>query len=144
MKLSSLLPLQLTNKQKKTLIADDDSFNMELLKNYLDKLGVSYLCAYDGEEAVSLFKKNYQDICFMITDNFMPKKTGTEAAEEIGMFLLEKKLPRIPIVCVSGDMKVNVGRHGITSVIQKPINFDRLIKELLSAYTEAPKQIDTE
>ena len=135
-KLSSLIPFQLSGQQKKTLIADDDSFNLELLKNYLDKLGVSYLCAYDGEEAVSLFKKSYQDICFVITDNFMPKKTGTEAAEEMASFLRDKGLPKIPILCVSGDVKVNVGRYGITSVIQKPINFDRLTKELFSAYSK--------
>ena len=112
---------------------------MELLKNHLDRLGVSYLCAYDGEEAVSLFKKNYQDICFVITDNFMPKMTGTEAAEEMASFLRDKGLPKIPILCVSGDVKVNVGRYGITSVIQKPINFDRLAKELFSAYSKVSK-----
>ena len=131
---ASMHPLPFNNK-KKTLIADDDSFNIELLKNYLEKLGVSYLCAYDGEEAVLLFKKNYHNICFMITDNFMPKKTGTEAAKEIATFLRDNKLPSIPIVCVSGDVKVSVESYGITSVMQKPINFDRLMKKLISAYS---------
>ena len=135
---ASLHSLPFDNK-KKTLIADDDSFNIELLKNYLDKLGVSYVCAYDGEEAVLLFKKHYEDICFIITDNFMPKKTGTEAAEEIAMFLRDKNLPSIPIVCVSGDIKVSVGSCGITSVMQKPINFDGLMKKLISAYSRIPQ-----
>ena len=120
----------------KILIADDDSFNIELMKNYLDKFRISYLCAFDGEEAVSLFKKHHKEICFVITDNFMPKKTGTEAALEIAGFLEEKKQPKIPIMCISGDLNVSVGEKGITSVIQKPINFDRLKEELMLIYPQ--------
>src|SRR5215813_10793537 len=121
---------------KKTLIADDDSFNIELMKNYFNKFGISYIIAHDGEEAVSLFKKYHEDICFVITDNFMPKKTGTEAALEIANFLEELKQPKIPIMCISGDVKISVGEKGITSVIQKPINFDRLKEELVGVYPQ--------
>ncbi len=126
----------------KILIADDDSFNIELMKNYLNKFGISYICAHDGEEAVLLFKQNYQDICYVITDNFMPKKTGTEAALEIASFLEEKRQPKIPILCISGDLKVNVGERGITSVIQKPINFYRLKEELMVVYPQLTQQTD--
>ena len=121
---------------RKILIADDDSFNIELMKNYLDKFGVESICAYDGEETVVLFKKHYKEIAFVITDNFMPKKTGTEAAIEIAAFLEENKQPKIPIMCISGDLKVSVGEKGITSVIQKPINFDRLKEELMTVYPQ--------
>ena len=121
---------------KKILIADDDNFNVELMKNYLNKFAIGYFCAYDGEEAVSLFKKHYEDICFVITDNFMPKKTGVEAALEIKDFLKEIRKPKIPIMCISGDVKVHVGEGGITSVIQKPINFDRLKEELMIIYPQ--------
>ena len=120
----------------KILIADDDSFNIELMKNYLRKFGISYICAYDGEEAVLLFKKHFKEICFVITDNFMPKKMGTEAAFEIATFLEENRQPQIPIVCISGDMKVSVEEKGITSVIQKPINFDRLRDELMVVFPQ--------
>ena len=120
----------------KILVADDDSFNIELMKNYLNKFGINYICAYDGEEAVSLFKKHYKEICFVITDNFMPKKTGTEAAFEIASFLEEKNRPKIPIICISGDLKVSVGEKGITNIIQKPINFDKLKEELMTVYPQ--------
>ena len=125
-----------TANMLKVLVADDDSFNIELMKNYLNKFGINYICAYDGEEAVSLFKKHYKEICFVITDNFMPKKTGTEAALEIASFLEEERQPKIPIMCISGDLKVSVGEKGITSVIQKPINFDRLKEELMTVYPQ--------
>ena len=120
----------------KVLVADDDNFNIELMKNYFSKFGINYICAYDGEEAVTLFKKHFKEIGFIITDNFMPKKTGTEAALEIANFLEEKRQPKIPIMCVSGDLKVSVGEKGITSVIQKPINFDRLKEELIAVFPQ--------
>ena len=127
---------------RKILIADDDSFNVELMKHFLAKFGISYFCAYDGEEAVALFKKNYEEICLVITDNFMPKKTGTEAAREIAAFLKELKKPKIPIMCISGDAKVTVGETGITSVIQKPINFDRLREEIMVLYPQINSKYD--
>ena len=126
---------------KKILIADDDNFNVELMKNFLNKFEIGYICAYDGEEAASLFKQHYEDICFVITDNLMPKKTGTEAALEIKNFLKEMKKPKIPIICISGDVKVNVGETGITSVIQKPINFDRLKQELMVTYPQIDRKL---
>ena len=127
---------QRTTNTKKVLIADDDNFNIELMKNYLHKFEINYIVAYDGEEAVSLFKRHHSEICFVITDNFMPKKTGIEAALEIANFLEERKKPKIPIICISGDVKVHVGERGITSVIQKPINFDRLKQELMLIYPQ--------
>ena len=127
---------RLSSNMSKVLVADDDSFNIELMKDYLTKFGINYFCAYDGEEAVSLFKKHHKEICYIITDNFMPKKTGTEAAFEITTFLKEKKLPSVPIMCISGDLKVSVGESGITSVIQKPINLERLKVELSSVYPQ--------
>ena len=131
---------RLPSNMLKILVADDDSFNIELMKNYLSKFGINYICAYDGEEAVSLFKKHYREICFVITDNFMPKKTGTEAALEIQAFLEEKRQSKIPIMCISGDLKVAVGENGITSVIQKPINFDRLKEELMTVFPQLTTQ----
>ena len=127
---------------RKILIADDDSFNVELMKHFLTKFGISYFCVYDGEEAVALFKKHYEEICLVITDNFMPKKTGTEAALEIAAFLKELKKPKIPIMCISGDAKVTVGETGITSVIQKPINFDRLREEIMVLYPQINSRYD--
>ena len=126
---------------KKILIADDDNFNVELMKNFLNKFEIGYICAYDGEEAVSLFKQHHEEVCFIITDNLMPKKTGTEAALEIKNFLKEMKKPKIPIICVSGDVKVNVREAGITSVIQKPINFDRLKQELMVTYPQIERKL---
>ena len=127
---------------KKILIADDDSFNVELMKHFLAKFGINYFCAYDGQEAVALFKKHYEEICFVITDNFMPKKTGTEAALEISAFLKELKKPHIPIMCISGDTKVNIGGTGISSLIQKPINFDRLREEIMIIYPQVNNKFD--
>ena len=127
------------NKQKmksKILVIDDDGFNIELMNNFLTKLGIDAIYAYDGEEGVNKFKENYYEISMVATDNFMPKKTGTQAAMEISQFLSEKKMSPIPIVCISGDPKIDISDCGITAVIQKPINFAQLQKQISVVYPQ--------
>jgi response regulator RpfG family c-di-GMP phosphodiesterase len=68
-------------KNRKVLIADDEDFNRFVLMNILNKWGVKYQEAKNGEEAVSLALENHFDLIFM--DMRMPKKNGLEAAQEI-------------------------------------------------------------
>ena len=115
----------------KVLIADDDGFNIELMKNYLQKLDLEYICAYDGQEEVNLFEMNYRDIVAVITDNYMPQKTGIQAAKEITAFLHQRGRPAIPILCISGDAKVDLEGTSNVTLLSKPVNFSQ-IKEKLS------------
>ena len=68
-------------RNRKVLIADDEDFNRFVLMNILDKWGVKYQQAKNGEEAVSLALSNHFDLIFM--DMRMPKKNGVEASREI-------------------------------------------------------------
>lgn len=68
-------------RKKKILIADDEDFNRFVLINILNKWGVAYREAKNGEEAVSLALSDSFDLIFM--DMRMPKKNGPEASREI-------------------------------------------------------------
>lgn len=73
----------------KTLIADDDSLNLELLRNYLKKLIVCYDTVYDGDELAKKVKKSSADECsLIIIDNNMPKIDGIYTADVIADFLM--------------------------------------------------------
>ncbi|OGI02813.1 MAG: hypothetical protein A2Y25_03210 [Candidatus Melainabacteria bacterium GWF2_37_15] len=64
------------------LIADDEEHVRELIKMIADTIHLDVIGeASNGEEAVTLFKKNKPDI--MILDINMPKKTGDEILEEL-------------------------------------------------------------
>lgn len=86
-------------KNRKILIADDEDFNRFVLINILNKWGVKYHEAKNGEEAVSLALENPYDLIFM--DMRMPKKNGLEASREI----LENK-PGACIIAVTASDRI--------------------------------------
>ena len=65
------------------LLAEDDRMQMELTTNILESNGYMVLKAYDGAEAVELFKKHQDRIDLVIMDALMPKMTGKHAWDEI-------------------------------------------------------------
>lgn len=106
-------------KSRQVLIADDEDFNRFVLMNILDKWGVKYQQAKNGEEAVSLALSNHFDLIFM--DMRMPKKNGLEAAREI----LDIK-PDATIIAVTAsdrvaDQKASE-KAGITGFLVKPFS----------------------
>lgn len=125
----------LTNNSFKVLIADDDGFNIELLKNYLQHLGIDYLCAYNGQEEVDLFLQHYREIGAVITDNYMPYKSGLQAAQEILKWLKKQGRPPIPIICISGDAKIEIDKDLGISLLSKPVSLQQ-IKDKLSLVFE--------
>mgnify|MGYP000844790659 FL=1 len=120
--------------KKLVLIVDDDCFSLELMKNYMKKLGIEYLCGYNGEDAVKIYEENHDKICLIFTDNQMPKKTGTEAAKEIRTINKQIKRRYLPIFCTSGDpIKFSENKGPFTGFLSKPIEFQN-IQNILRNY----------
>ena len=63
------------------LVCDDDKEIVEAISIYLTSEGLDVVKAYDGMEALSVFKAN--DIDLILIDIMMPKLSGTEALREI-------------------------------------------------------------
>ncbi len=68
-------------KNLKVLIADDEEFNVFLMKAILKKWGISYKIVSDGNEVVDIAVKENFD--FILMDIRMPGKSGIEATREI-------------------------------------------------------------
>ncbi len=66
---------------KKVLIVDDEKNICELIRLYTEKEGYVTFSAYDGEDAVRLFKEKKPDI--VILDIMLPKKDGWQVCREI-------------------------------------------------------------
>ena len=66
---------------EKILIVDDDKNISELLRIYLDKDGFETVSAYDGEEALSLFREYHPDL--ILLDIMLPKMDGRQVCREI-------------------------------------------------------------
>lgn len=118
-----------TQSEKKVLIVDDDSFNVELMQNFLNKLQIPYFTGYDGKDAIDIVRTNAADISLIITDNYMPGITGIAAVPQIREIYREKGLQQIPIFCVSADetakFKDECKEAGMNGLLRKPLDFAR-------------------
>jgi CheY-like chemotaxis protein len=66
---------------KRILLVDDNKMNVLLAQTILKKWEMIYDSAYDGKEALDLFKNNEYDL--VLTDIQMPVMGGVELTHEI-------------------------------------------------------------
>lgn len=117
-------------KKLKLLIAEDNDSNYVLFKSMLRDYDLYH--AWNGEEAVELFREHQPDIILM--DIKMPKMDGYEAVAEI-----RKENSFVPIIAVTAfafeDDERRVKESGFTDYIAKPINPEKLLT-VIDTYLE--------
>jgi DNA-binding response OmpR family regulator len=84
------------NVGKTIMIIEDDRFLSSLMKARLEKDGFTIIQAFDGEEAIELFKQ--QTPSLIVLDLIMPKVTGFEVLQTIA---ITPELQRTPVVILS-------------------------------------------
>ena len=118
----------------KILIAEDISYNRNLLTNILHKLGYTNIdIAVCGAEVINkLEQNNIYDI--LLLDLKMPNKTGIDVIK----FCTEKQYNNLKIIVITASILENdkeiCVKYGIKDFIHKPINIDELKKVLNSSY----------
>jgi len=88
----------------KILVVDDERVIRMLLQEILSSAGHSVNHAATGDEAVESVHENKPDI--LITDIFMPEKSGLELIMEI-----RRHYPDLKIIAISGDSISRAGGH---------------------------------
>ena len=113
---------------KHILLAEDNDLNAELATVMLEDAGMAVTRAFDGKEAVELFKNHPQgtyDIILM--DIMMPNMDGHQAAKTIRAMGTERPdAATIPIIAVSAnalaeDIKASLD-SGMNGHVSKPLN----------------------
>lgn len=124
------------------LVVEDNAINMEIAKYTLVEEGANVVMAFDGEEAVDIFRKsedNYFDMILM--DILMPKMDGLEATRQI------RKMDRadakvVPIVAISANAYaediVKAKEAGMDEHMSKPLDMDKLM-EIVAIYQKKVK-----
>jgi CheY-like chemotaxis protein len=114
------------NTQKKILIVDDESINLDFFELMFSKLGFIVEKAEDGVEALEKVKKFFPDL--IILDNVMPRMTGWEFTK---ILKGDPRYKGIPIVMFSAldDVKDKVEGYelGVDDYITKPFNFSEVL-----------------
>ncbi|MCB0743632.1 MAG: response regulator [Ignavibacteriae bacterium] len=121
-----IFPLFKKEKPKKTfnnktiIIAEDDQFQREVLKDLLCSLNIKTLAAANGEEVLKFLNSHYPDL--IIIDKSMPIMDGLECIE-----IIKEKSLNIPIVLTSGsDIELYKMNRNITEILRKPYNFEMI------------------
>ena len=115
--------------QRKILIVDDETINLDFFDVMLSKLGFSVEKAGDGMEALEKVKRFLPDI--ILLDNIMPNMTGWELTK---ILKNDPKFKEIPIVMFSAldDVKDKVEGFelGVDDYITKPFNFSEVLARI--------------
>ena len=115
--------------QKKILIVDDETINLDFFDVMLSKLGFSVEKATDGVGALEKIKKFFPDL--ILLDNIMPRMSGWELTR---ILKNDPKYREIPIVMFSAmdDVKDKVEGFelGVDDYITKPYNFSEVLARI--------------
>ena len=117
------------------LVADDENYILESVKNMLEDLGYSVVTASDGMEAVEFYERHVNEIDLVILDMIMPKMGGVETFDTI-----RAKNPNLKAIFCSGynlnSFAQEFLERGSAGFIQKPFKMTRLsqmVRDILDA-----------
>jgi CheY-like chemotaxis protein len=107
------------------LIVDDEELVLDVGVNMLEKLGYTVLKAYNGTEAVDIFKTNHDKIKMVILDIIMPDMGGGAVYDKIKSINPEVKVLLSSGYSVDGQA-IELLERGCDGFMQKPFTMEEL------------------
>ena len=111
------------------LIIDDEHIILEACKAMLTGMGYTVLTARSGEEALGIYRGQWDDIELVILDMIMPGMDGRETHQH-----LKKIHPRVKVLVSSGysmdDIATEMLAMGCSEFIQKPFDMYQLSQKV--------------
>jgi CheY-like chemotaxis protein len=131
---SRRLNVILKNK-KKILVADDEAFNILVIKGLMRVLGMHDIdsrvdCCHNGEQLIEHVEKAISEgdpyrYSLILTDCMMPFMDGYEATKRIRKLLKDYNEERLHIIAVTGHVEreyiIKAEKSGMDIVYPKPI-----------------------
>ena len=121
-------PIKIKKQKITILVAEDHESNYHLIESILKK-DYTLVHAWNGKEAVDLFKEYAPQLILM--DINMPVMDGYEATKEI-----RKYSTQVPIIAVTAfayaSDEQKVMENGFDAYMAKPINADQLKTQITS------------
>ena len=112
-------------KKLKILFVDDEENILHLMTNLLVDLGVEFLTAKDGMEALEIIRKD-ESIDLVVSDYFMPNMDGMQMLE-----ILRKEGNDIAFLFISGHQNMNLfdkaDELGALEYLYKPFDFSQFV-----------------
>ena len=114
------------------LLAEDNELNMEIAEFMLQNEGADVIKAWNGQEAVELFRKSEPgEFDVILMDIMMPVMNGYEATKMIRS-LDREDAKKIPIIAMTANAftedRIRAKEAGMDEHVAKPIDVELLIK----------------
>jgi two-component system, cell cycle sensor histidine kinase and response regulator CckA len=111
------------------LVADDETTVCNVAKEMLEEMGLTVLTAWDGNQAVEIFREHVDKILFVLLDLTMPGLDGAQAFRE-----MRRLNPKVKVILSSGYNEQDVTQRfvgkGLAGFIQKPYTMVKLREKL--------------
>ena len=121
--------------KKRILLADDDNGVRDSLSQVLAMEGYQVIPAANGRQAVACLCSQWPDLALL--DINMPGLDGWQTLER-----MERRRPLIPVIVITA--RPNQYRHavgaGVDALMEKPLDFPRLLGAIASLLAETPQQ----
>ena len=127
-----LNPRCMATEQTHILLAEDNELNMEIAEFMLQNEGADVTKAWNGQEAVELFRKSEPgEFDVILMDIMMPVMNGYEATKMIRS-LDREDAKKIPIIAMTANAftedRIKAKEAGMDEHISKPIDMKLLVK----------------
>ena len=114
------------------LLTEDNELNMEIAEFMLQNEGADVEKAWNGQEAVELFKKSEPgEFDVILMDIMMPVMNGYEAAKMIRS-LEREEAKKVPIIAMTANAftedRIRAKEAGMDEHVAKPVDVELLIK----------------
>ncbi|KUF77975.1 Histidine kinase A bacterial sensor protein [Phytophthora nicotianae] len=121
-------------RQARILVAEDNEFNWEVVKCFLQEADHLLQWEVNGRDALKAYTENHTKFDLIFMDCEMPVMDGYTATKAIRQFERENDLPRIPVLgltayAMSGDRQKCLG-SGMDEFMVKPISKNSLLKAI--------------
>jgi len=121
------------------LIVEDEAHLLELVRLSAEKRGFRVLTARDGEEALHVYQKHWQEIDSVLLDWGLPRLGGSAVFRK-----LKEMNPQVQVIGISGyldyDLRDSMLREGVRDFLQKPCTPNEILEKVFSyqsAHTSA-------
>lgn len=139
-------PVEVINrniKDARILLVEDNEINMMIATEMLEKEGVIVTPAKNGKEALEIFSKSKEkEFNVILMDLMMPIMNGYDATRAIRV-LERNDAVTVPIIAMTGKTFADEIKEamdcGMNSYINKPVDFEKLVKTIGKYYNPANK-----
>lgn len=123
--------------KRKILSVDDSAVARMMIKTGVEALGYAFLEASDGEEALSILAKQYQEIALILLDWSMP---GMNGLEFLNIMKADSRFHEMPVMVVTTESErssiVKAIQLGVSNYLLKPFGEAELKKKIRACLSD--------